>query len=383
MRRALGVMAGLMVIGGVVLTVRAGDERTPAPVAARSPDESWQRMLTVPGAEIFDVAITSTTPSTVYAATSRGVYRSSNEGQSWSRILVAAGTAEAAVEEGAPAPSGSVMVIPSRPGLVFVALGSRLWQSEDDGRTWRRLPAMGQGAPAIRALRMMPGEPDHLYAATDAGVFRVPLPPVPPAGLERPAAPAGEAMPLPADGDDPVLLAGEPGIREVQAAAIRYAEVMPEKIRSWRTRAAWRAWVPHFTLDLDQDRSTTVGSSSSGGKTTFTVGPEDRSLSLGYGFTWDLADLIWNPDQTSIDTRSRLMVQLRQDILDDVTRLYFERRRLQVEYAALPVREATLQAERRVRLEELTAQLDGLTGGYFSEAIEGSGRRWQRSPSGG
>ncbi|MBI4227873.1 MAG: hypothetical protein HY600_06360 [Candidatus Omnitrophica bacterium] len=161
----------------------------------------------------------------------------------------------------------------------------------------------------------------------------------------------------------------EPTVRDVQTAAIRYAEVMPEKIQGWRARAAWRSWIPRFTLSLDRDIDTTIGSSSSGGKTTFTVGPEEQSLSFGYGFTWELADLIWNPDQTSIDTRSRLMVLLRNDILDQVTRAYFERRRLQVEYAMIPVREPSLRAERQLRIDELTAQLDALTGGAFSETI--------------
>lgn len=164
----------------------------------------------------------------------------------------------------------------------------------------------------------------------------------------------------------------EPGIRQVQQAAIRYAEVMPEKIQRWRTRAAWRAWVPRFTLSLDRDTDTTIGSSSSGGKTTFTVGPEDTSVGLNYDFTWDLADLVWSTAQTSIDVRSRLMVQLRNEILDEVTQLYFERRRLQVEDAAAPVKEPSLRAERSLRIDELTAQLDALTGGDFSARISSS-----------
>ena len=44
--------------------------------------------------------------------------------------------------------------------------------------------------------------------------------------------------------------------------------------------------------------------------------------------------MIFSTEQTSIDVRSRLMVQLRDDILDEVTRLYFERRRLQLELAS-------------------------------------------------
>lgn len=368
MRRALALTVGLVILSGAVWSVAAGPPRGRAP-ADEPPDSPWPRRLEVPGADVFDVAIAPSQPSTVYAATSRGVYRSLDDGRSWAHVLVAVGTAaEETGEEAAAQRAGSVTMLPDRPGVVVAALGARLWRSDDDGRTWRLLPPVGVGAPVIRSLRVIPGDRDALYAATDAGLFRVPLPPAPgpdPPGVSPP--PPGAPL---ADGRFGGVDAREPGVREVQAAAIRYAEVMPEKIQGWRTLAAWRAWVPRFTLSLDRDSDTTIGSSSSGGKTSFTVGPDDRSVSVGYGFTWDLADLVWNPDQTSIDIRSRLMVQLRGEILDDVTRLYFERRRLQAEYAALPVREATLAAERRLRIEELTAQLDGLTGGYFSEAMQ-------------
>lgn len=162
----------------------------------------------------------------------------------------------------------------------------------------------------------------------------------------------------------------EPSIRAVQLAAIRYAEVTPQKIRHWRTLAQWRNVIPRFTVSLDRDLDQTIASSTSGGKTTFTVGPEDESLSVDFGLTWDLADLVWDPAQTSIDVRSRLMVQLRQDILEEVTRLYFERKRLQAEFEANPTDDPLLLQERSLRIDELTAQLDAFTGGFYSAAPE-------------
>ena len=160
---------------------------------------------------------------------------------------------------------------------------------------------------------------------------------------------------------------GEPSIQEVQKAAIRYAEVMPEKIRNWRRGAVWRNWIPKFSLNLDQNRNKTVVSSTSAGKTTFSVGPKDESVSVGFGFTWDLANFIYNPDQTGIDVRSRLVVQLRRDILEEVTRLYFERRRILNEFRNNPTEDGLLRSERSLRIQELTAQLDALTGSWFSD----------------
>ena len=152
----------------------------------------------------------------------------------------------------------------------------------------------------------------------------------------------------------------------VQAAAIRYAEVHPGKISRWRALARWRGLFPHFTVGLDQDRDPTIVSSTTAGITKFSVGPERKAVSLDFGFTWDLANLVWDSAQTSIDVRSRLMVQLRQDILEEVTRLYFERKRLLHEFQATPSVDPVLRQERSLRIAELTAQLDALTGGFFT-----------------
>lgn len=158
----------------------------------------------------------------------------------------------------------------------------------------------------------------------------------------------------------------EPTILRLQQAAIAYAEVQPEKIARWRRVAQWSRLFPKFSLSVDQDSDSTIASSTAAGKTTFAIGPEDRSGSLSFGLTWDFADLFWNSDQTSIDVRSRLMVQLRHDLLEEVNRVYFERRRLLSEFAAHPSEDPLLSRERSLRLEELSAQLDGLTGGWFS-----------------
>lgn len=353
-------------------------------------------------------------PSRWYAMTASGLYWSEDRGAGWVRALVSSSASDEGIVaedldetetsalvdelEVALLPAiGSIALDPAHPLWLYAGTDRGVWRSEDAGRRWRPLPSVGFGDLEIRYLLIVPDDPDHLYAATsaglfifshawqawrpmtgglptadirrlawdptqrvlyaatDAGLFRVPLPvrPAPVAAL-------------------PTTLSHEPTIADVHAAAIRYAEVQPEKIRHWRALARYRAFIPSFTLGIDRDTDTTVASSTSGGKTTFTVGPEDRSVGLDFGFTWDLGDFLWSTDQTSIDVRSRLMVQLRGDILDDATRLYYERRRLQMESALTPLRDPALQAERQLRIDELTAQLDALTGGAFSQHLSTS-----------
>ena len=153
-----------------------------------------------------------------------------------------------------------------------------------------------------------------------------------------------------------LLLDKEPSITDIQQAALRYNEVHPEKIQRWRNALKVRALLPQVNLDYDK----TINYDS--GADRYYVGPRD----WGVSFSWDVADLIWDTHQDDIDTRSRLNTQLRLDILDEINRVYFERLRLKhmIMTAALSKEE---KFEKELRLRELTAILDGYTGGYFSK----------------
>ncbi|MGE0267566.1 MAG: hypothetical protein AB7S78_03790 [Candidatus Omnitrophota bacterium] len=164
----------------------------------------------------------------------------------------------------------------------------------------------------------------------------------------------------------------EPSIHEVQRLAIEYAEVHPDKIKAWRRSAQKKAWAPSLNIGIDGGRSLTradsiYGSSSSGG--AHYIAPDDKSsrddLGWDVSLSWDLADVIWSTDQTTIDSRSKLMVELREDILNQVTRLYYERLRLQAELQGIG-EDLGAVFDRKMRIDELTALLDGLTGGEFS-----------------
>jgi len=148
-------------------------------------------------------------------------------------------------------------------------------------------------------------------------------------------------------------------IQKIQQAAIQYAQVVdPEHINAHRRLSRLKAILPDFSLEYDK----TISSYNNSQFTRFSVGPQDWSLSL----KWNLGDLIWSEQQRLIDSQVRLMVKLRQDILDEVTRLYFERRRLQLEFVSCPELETKEKQDKKLKIQELTALLDGLTGGYLS-----------------
>ena len=62
---------------------------------------------------------------------------------------------------------------PQHPSTVFAATGAGVYRSADGGRSWRALDlAPGPGANRVDALAIAPGDSKTLYAGTGAGVFK-------------------------------------------------------------------------------------------------------------------------------------------------------------------------------------------------------------------
>jgi len=150
----------------------------------------------------------------------------------------------------------------------------------------------------------------------------------------------------------------------LQNAALIYNDVDPKKIAAWRKSLKVRALMPDLSLDYDK----TINYDST--EEAYFTGPRDWGVNL----SWDLADLIWNNYQDDIDTKSRLNTQLRINILDNVNRLYFERKRLASELRQKSSLSIDEENDLKLRIEALTANLDGYTGGYYSNILEGRER---------
>ncbi|MFA4989147.1 MAG: hypothetical protein WC576_00020 [Candidatus Omnitrophota bacterium] len=287
------------------------------------------------------IAINPHNPDELYLATSRGVYKGKDRGRSW----------ELLTEYGLLSRAAQFLLFSDKSGL-FAASKSGVF-SYGNAR-WREL-SFNLSSHYVNSLAL--DKNANLYACTEKGLYRM--------------SPDHDGMP----GRQDIIAEyskGEPEIQEVQRQAIKYAEVSPEKISFWRKQAAVKAVLPKLSAGIGRDTGDLWH--WEGGSTTklyddVLIKGRD-TLDWDVTLSWDLSELIWNNDQTSIDARSRLMVQLRDDLLDEVNKLYFERIRVRMEMDSLQIEDRKKRFEKELRLRELTAALDALTGGYFSNQIQ-------------
>ena len=101
-------------------------------------------------------------PDIVYAGTTKGLYRTTNKGESWERI-----------GQSIPEPFiSSIVLHPSDSSILYVGGTGGVWKSDDSGKTWA--PRIeGLFSLNIRALAMEPKDLRTLYAGTNgSGLYR-------------------------------------------------------------------------------------------------------------------------------------------------------------------------------------------------------------------
>jgi hypothetical protein len=96
---------------------------------------------------------------------------------------------------------------------------------------------------------------------------------------------------------------------------------------------------------------------------------DDDALELQGEVKWKLGDMVFNARETAVVRENRLVARERQRILQTVTQTYFERRRAQVDMLLAPPGDPAASTVAELKIAELTAELDGVTGGAFSRMV--------------
>ena len=298
---------------------------------------------------INSLAVNSSNPVELYAATSKGVFFLGNEEKTWA-YMTKAGLDRNQAQH--------ILFIGDK---IYIASYRGVFLYDRKDARWQQL---WEGMSFLDARFLAAGNKNSIiWAATAKGIYKQPV-------VNKIFYNTG--LELPQEIVD--KFKNEPTIAEAQRAAIRYAEVHPDKIKNWRSQAAKKAWLPEVSVGVDRDVSDywhwETGSTGAGNRLDDDLRKGKDIISWDATMKWDFGNLVFNDDQTNIDVRSRLMVELRDDIMNDITRLYYERRRLQVELLTSEPKSEKERFDKLLRLEELTANIDSLTGGYFSTRLK-------------
>lgn len=172
----------------------------------------------------------------------------------------------------------------------------------------------------------------------------------------------------------------EPNVNQVQRAALDYAQLHPEIFDNMRSRTRTRGLLPQVTIRVTQDSDDV-----NRGVTSFSLDDTNRSLAEKVSATetkyellqltgqarWELGDLVFSRNEPAVVRENRFAAKERQKLLQLVTQLYFERRRAQLDLLLSPPAEAGARALAELKIAQLTAELDALSGGRFSRMITG------------
>lgn len=360
--------------------------------------------------------------SALYACAENGLYRKASDAVAWERVYIRSvpetDANEPDTDEQAPEPDEAddagrvrrVTCIAAQGACLYVGLDTGILRSDDGGRSWSAFPCQGlagivncirpssvpqrvycattrgaflfdpQGAEGkgagwrelykgtdkvldVRALVSGDEKESYMWAMANRGLYR----------LEWRPADAGPKQDVEArERTYRIVCDNEPTLRALQRAAMKFADVEPEKIRDWHTQSRLKALVPKISIGVDHGTSTNAELYTSATTRYVFEGPADLDDGWDVSVSWELGDLIWSSDQTSIDVRSRLTTQLRNDILDDLRRIYFERKRLRYEMMVMPPQDPRLAFEKELRIQELTQALDDISGNYFSDHLKDS-----------
>jgi hypothetical protein len=296
-------------------------------------------------------------PFRIWVGTREGVFESHDGALSWEK-LAERGLKDRYVLDLAFSEAADQLIAATSSGVVRFHPVAKHWEAVSMGLS---------EPPRSLALRSFEEE-EILLVASGAQVYEWKLIPLEAPFSEPHWIPSPERLDLLKK-----LISLEPTVQEVHKRAIHYGNLGNGRIKRWHWASRLRALIPavSFGKDFSLSANVDIDRGSTNEPDRFIVGPADEDKGWDLGIRWELGDLLFSTAQTAIDSRAKLLVELRESILSQVTRIYFERRRIQMEIVlAAPERSLEEHLDLLLRLDELTAQIDGLTEGFLSDELQ-------------
>ncbi len=169
----------------------------------------------------------------------------------------------------------------------------------------------------------------------------------------------------------------DPELARVHRRTLERLGLEPREIdRLWRGLRR-RGWLPSVTLhggvDYGSGQTRDYDESFSYGQLN-RLNDRNWDRSTGYdariALSWDFADLAYSPEAVDLSREARQVIGLRDNVLDEINQLYFDRQRALRALSAYADWSDPEAASLRLRALELAAGLDAWTGGWFSSHVE-------------
>lgn len=166
----------------------------------------------------------------------------------------------------------------------------------------------------------------------------------------------------------------EPTVQEVQQAALKFFKVHPNMVRGYRRGASWKALMPDVEVTFNHENSLndrTLIDAIYAQSPLFRDGKEFEDTkrtgyTLGVKAHWSFDRLIFNAEVLDVTS----LVGVMEGLLREITSLYYTRRRLMTIMSLNPPQDPGEKITESIRLDEIAANVDALTGGYFGREIK-------------
>lgn len=185
------------------------------------------------------------------------------------------------------------------------------------------------------------------------------------------------------------ILSYEPKVQELHQAAINSTGIPTgKKFNSYRKQARLRNLLPELSTSAGQGRQDYISIESTG-KDSFSssnssistsqdavnINRNDNQIDKELSLNWNFANLIYDPVINEINTNARITANIRENVLNEITQIYFQRKELL--YKLLKQRlipgfagvDLEIDYQDQLRFEEYTAQLDARTDSWFTNKL--------------
>jgi len=248
------------------------------------------------------------------------------------------------------------------PSHWYALADQAIWFTEDSGLNWRKIYHVG-GRDTPRWITSFQGDPAHLWFITAKEIYRR----GPPPQIRR----------YDLRHRYPQALLKVPDLAEFVRRILKHNRVYFAQNQEYREQSLLAAFLPKITAAAHYNITRDIINI---GTYKFPFYPFtyyntafDTGTNIEVMANWELGQLLFRREGLPHWERiERNLSGVRQDLTEQTHRLYLEYRRIARLLVYEPPASELVRQYHEIRLQEITAYLDGLSGGYWSKAIGGA-----------